>query len=46
MQPTSSFENREDKEAGDLKDDVYSRANPPRKGFTKSDQKHMASFGI
>ena len=34
-----------DKEHGALKDDVYSQANPPREGFTKTDQKHMYRLG-
>jgi hypothetical protein len=33
---------QDDNEAGD---DVYSRANPPRPGFTKSDQKDMYRMG-
>ena len=32
----------DDNEAGD---DVYSRANPPRAGFTKADQKDMYRMG-
>jgi hypothetical protein len=33
------------KEDIDRVDDVYSRANPPREGFTKADQKHMYRMG-
>lgn len=29
----------------DAVDDIYSRANPPRPGFTKSDQKDMYRMG-
>ena len=29
----------------DAVDDVYSRANPPRPGFTKNDQKDMYRMG-
>ena len=29
----------------DAADDVYSRANPPRPGFTKNDQKDMYRMG-
>lgn len=29
----------------DRTDDVYSRANPPREGFTKADQKQMYRMG-
>lgn len=32
-------------EEGDAADDVYSRANPARPGFTKSDQKDMWRMG-
>lgn len=32
-------------EEGDATDDVYSRANPARPGFTKSDQKDMWRMG-
>lgn len=32
-------------EDGDAADDVYSRANPARPGFTKSDQKDMWRMG-
>ena len=32
-------------EEGDAADDVYSRANAPRPGFTKNDQKDMYRMG-
>ena len=32
-------------EGGDVTDDVYSRTNPARPGFTKSDQKDMWRMG-
>lgn len=32
-------------EDNDGADDVYSQANPPRPGFTKSDQKDMYRMG-
>lgn len=43
--PNSSFDAIVKQEQGDVKDDVYSRANPPRPGFTKADQKHMYRMG-